>query len=279
MVAHYKQATGHQEADLWDIVEATDDFPEPAKSRLEKWFGIRWYGLPPFRKILSYSFKWTAPVHNEGESKMRPSTETLSHIFVKETLYADKVRQAETSEALPMDVEYRVLLRVKNPYKALFQVHRWLDATLDVVGSAIREYISGKKYEDLLETSDKIFSEEVLKNIPEITNTRYGVEVLNLRLTDISPASAQAEEYRLASTKKYVEERAGEAAEARAKGESEAIKLMGDGEAKAIKAKGQAQAEAWQAQVSQAGPPLAGALNQLVEGITKAIISVRKGGE
>ncbi|HQG98689.1 MAG TPA: hypothetical protein PLO75_08700, partial [Thermotogota bacterium] len=119
---------------IWDIVEKNPEAPRK-ESFLQKNLGLYWVGIPPFQKLYHYNFGWVTYKAPEGETDPRPvkRNEELFHVFVKDALYWGTLKEAETFDKLPVNVEFLITLRVVNVYDALFEVHRYLDAILDLV--------------------------------------------------------------------------------------------------------------------------------------------------
>jgi len=168
----------------WDVVPQTraprwwQSFTRP---RLPYMGGIHWLGLWPFTTRHTYKFKWSSLEEKATDNGkitkfLHEKEEPISHIFVQADTYGSVVQSAECSDNVPVDVLYTITGRVVNPYKALFDVWRWLETVHNLLGPAIRVYIGTKTYSGLRDTIGQLpiafrNVEDVNTNVEDLTST------------------------------------------------------------------------------------------------------------
>jgi regulator of protease activity HflC (stomatin/prohibitin superfamily) len=218
----------------------------PQKSLFERWFGIYWVGIAPFRKVYAYTLRWMSyqpKAGNSGDKEPVVKTAVLDSTFVKDKVYYGQANAVETSEGLPLDIEFLVTLRVVNPRMALFLISNWVEAVIDRTTQQARVYVGKKTYKALLqrETShpDKGFSGYMANALAKTIRDDYGVEFVSCDILSIEPP----EQYREATTKAYTAEQNAVAITTEATALATAITVKGNAEAGVITAKGTAEAE------------------------------------
>lgn len=234
---------GHAFDNDWNVVEEN-------KGRGRSWWdylsfsGLRFIGIPLVDTIYKYEFRWTTLKENVEDGKYtripdykkQPDTD---YILVQDDYYYTEIKTAETKDLIPVNALMLMPTRILNPYKALFRVEEWLEATQELVTTAVRNWIKGKEYAEVV-GKEEVFdptkpTTEGVKDDPILGDTkvgayileRYGVRVKRIQFLNVDPSSP---EYREASTKKYVAERNAEAFVAEAKGKAEATIIAADAE-------------------------------------------------
>ncbi|HPN89290.1 MAG TPA: SPFH domain-containing protein [Candidatus Paceibacterota bacterium] len=225
---------------VWSVVQRNPDAPK-REPFFQKHLGLYWVGIPPFQKLYHYTFGWVTYKAPEGETDPRPvkRNEELFHIFIKDALYWGTLKEAETFDKMPVDVGFLITLRVTNVYDALFQVHRYLDAILDLVRQQGRQYVGTKTYEELVQEEgdedDEGFSGGVYM-LRERVSEEYGVQIVRAGILSIDPAGSAAAQYREASTAAYLAEAKKIATVTAAEGEARSIELVGNAREQALNA-------------------------------------------
>jgi len=225
---------------VWDIVQRNPEAPRK-ESFLQKNLGLYWVGIPPFQKLYHYNFGWVTYKAPEGETDPRPvkRQEELFHIYIKDALYWGTLKEAETFDKLPVDVEFLITLRVVNVYDALFEIHRYLDAILDLVRQQGRQYVGTRTYDQLVQKegdSDHEGFSHGVYNLGTQVREEYGVKIVRADILSIDPAGSAAAQYREASTAAYLAEAKKIATVTAAEGEARATELIGKAREKALKA-------------------------------------------
>ncbi len=228
----------YQGSELWDIVEKNSQAPD-TKSLWQKYLGLYKVGIPPFKSLHRYIFEWTTPkdTSESGKSVSVHRKEQLTHIYIKDANYLGVVSEAETSDQLPINAKFVLVLRVVNVYKALFKVDRFLDSIMNQVRQQGRNYIGTRTYKQLIqEEGDETkegFSHGVRLLKDEIRK-RWGVEIVKADFVEISLAGTAAAKYEEASTALYLAEAKKTATVTTAEGEAKAIELVGEARKKAL---------------------------------------------
>jgi K+/H+ antiporter YhaU regulatory subunit KhtT len=146
--------------EMWDIAEEQDNALTGTKNLLWDKLGlggIQYYGLPGLHQIYSYKFRWNSLRQNEGPGATRSGggiyfqshSETLRYILLQADVYYARLEQAEDQRMIPLDVDFTIAIRIKNPYKALFKVQDWLEYVWGQILPAIRQTI--RSYYDWIE--------------------------------------------------------------------------------------------------------------------------------
>ena len=212
IVVSYKN---HEVNDDWDVVE---EKPNSMSKLLKLFGGLRFVGLPIINTVYRYKFKWTSyeQLDESGKTTTKPKTkeEFLDFILVQDDVYFTFLDAAETKGMVPVDVSLLLTLRIKNPYKALFKIQHWLEATLNLIKPAFRSFVADKKFEDLVAQKEAIkrevgsfisetrIDEEILRN--------YGVEIVAVEMVEVGPAGERGSIYVGAATKLWEAEKESE---------------------------------------------------------------------
>jgi len=248
MVSEYKVRSGYSDRERrkfgtgrkgevvqWDVVPQ-GTFSLVKKGLLLRWvelLGARWFGISPFYEIDTRQQKWLAAKTNTqtGETILEGKDELVSSFFLKDVVVGHRLSEVETggynpvlqtnlpatgqadqAEMLPVNLEYLLTLRMTNPMKALFGVHRYLDAILERSGPAAKRHVGQTTYTGLIRERPE--TNEFQKNIKGIETDileHYGMRFVAAEISKVDPGSPEAEKYRLASTAVYLATTAGEA--------------------------------------------------------------------
>lgn len=215
----------------------SEDETPPKKPFFERWYGAYWVGIPPFRKIHTYSLRWVSykPKDDNGLKKPEVSKEILDRTFVKDKVYYGRAEEVETEEGVPLSVEFLVTLKVVSPYRAIFLISNWVETVIDRTTQQVRVYIGTKKYSDLIrnEKSDpKVgFSGHMKDALEKTIHDDYGVKFVSCDILSINPPA----ELRKTTLEVYTADKEGEAVKISAKAEAEAIEHIGRAKAQALK--------------------------------------------
>ena len=118
--------------------------------------GLAWVGIWPFYKIHTYDFRWQVLKRelDEKTGKMMKNVEgreeVLDYIFVKASTYFTKLEKAETKGMLPADSEFIFVIRITNPYRALFRAHQWFEFTINILLPHLRHFQATRTFEELV---------------------------------------------------------------------------------------------------------------------------------
>jgi len=197
----------------WDVVPGN----VTVGSRLPLIRGIRWVGLPPFSNVYRYRFSWASleeqSLNEDLAKKPVFSEKEIDYIFLRSDVYVTKIEKAECADNIPLDAVILIGGRIVNPYKALFGVERWLEASINVIDSRMRSFFGCKTYVELrsiaealhsgpgaTEYSLSIYFKEVMEQIKE----KWGFEISFIQIYSVDPGSDLADEFIRSTTLVYV---------------------------------------------------------------------------
>lgn len=172
--------------------------------------GLKWIGIPLIRSVYKYKFRWTSFEQGEEQGKIiqkiiHHPDEIIDYILVQDDVYYSFVREAETKGMVPVDVDLLSTIRIVNPYKALFRVQNWLEATQNQLKPALREFIATQEFEDLVGQKEEVGvkATKLLKEtgIRDTLEQDYGVRIKKLGLANINPAGERGGKYVEAASK------------------------------------------------------------------------------
>jgi hypothetical protein len=216
--------------------------------------GMRWVGLPFVYTVYRYNFRWSVlreseppPIEDSRVNFQKlPNgkweavfAKNLDYIYLKDAVYFLKIIGAETRDAdeedaggtelkkdgkkksrnesisMSLNVFMLATIRIIDPYRALFLIHDWLEATFDLDRPAIRKMIAGKTYAEVInkpEVAQREFdtflkqtgipedlpagSEQRPLPFGEYIECTYGVRQKRIAFDDVVPP----EEYQKAAT-------------------------------------------------------------------------------
>lgn len=126
----------------------------------KKYFGgLAWIGIWPFYKVHIYDFRWQVLKRELDEKtgktmkKVEGREEVLDYIFIKASTYFTKLEKAETKGMLPADSEFIFVIRITNPYRALFRAHQWFEFTINALLPHLRHFQATRTFEELVAMS------------------------------------------------------------------------------------------------------------------------------
>lgn len=224
------------------------DAPEPPLDEVEKWAvvpfppsaaatsrrylpllkNIRWIGLPPFSDAHGYRFSWTSLEEREDDSGLKKNFHfkelPIDYILLQEDVYVSKIEEVECKDNIPLDSVILVGGYIINPYKALFRVERWLEASLNLVGAKMRDFFGERTYAQLRQLAQPQggdmpaeFATYFNQVIAEILKD-WGFKITFIRIHSIDPGSELAADFIRATTQLYVAEQKALADEAEGRG-------------------------------------------------------------
>ncbi|HEY0010440.1 MAG TPA: SPFH domain-containing protein [Candidatus Paceibacterota bacterium] len=265
----------------WEVIE--HDHDEDAKyDTRPKWMqdlGIFYVGIPYLRRVHEYRFVWNEVELNETTHKegVRSRKEMTNFAYVSSFPYIIVLDAAETKEGIPLDISYQLVVRISNPYKALFKTENWLETITGEVNRRARNYIGSRGYKQLLSEMDEqpeaeggsdanpdYFScaiTDLNTKIPgDINRVRspflvnleekylnglvgnYGITIESANLQTIDIVGSYAEELVKASVREYTAEQNAKAVRIEADAQAHATLVRGRADANVIQLKGNAAA-------------------------------------
>ena len=167
--------------------------------------GFRYYGFWPIKYIYEYDFSWTNIT--QADEIVEHPQEHLDYVLLKEDVYWAKIEDAEDLKLLPLRVEVVLTIKIINPFKALFEVENWLEATINKIKPEVRNATTQANFETLIRSKnsigERIFETKEMIEIRKYLEEEYGVKVRKLQVKDIK---LQDEEYREATLKPWLAE-------------------------------------------------------------------------
>lgn len=197
-------------ATMWRIDDAQNK--QERGLRLPFLRGVEWIGFPPFANIHTYRFAWSSleEVRDEasGELVKRPvpDNKRIDYILVQSDIYVTRIETAECKDKIPLNSNVILGVKVVNPYKALFRIEQWLEATENLVTAKMREYFGSRTYDDLVQLASGESSELLTQfsDVADYVKDKWGVLITSVKISTIDPASKLAEDFIRASTQLYV---------------------------------------------------------------------------
>lgn len=202
--------------------------------------GLMWVGIPFVHSVYDYEFRW-ASFEQTAENgklvqKVIPHEQRIDHILVQDDVYYTFVEKAETKGMVPVDAVMLLTIRITNPYKALFRIQNWLEATLNQTRPALREFIGSKQFEELVSALEGSKEKEMLEKefngflkasaIDEFVREEYGVDLRKAGIATIDPAGDRGINYVEAASKKWEAQREKERIETIADAEVERLRRV-----------------------------------------------------
>lgn len=196
-----------------------------------KWLGgLRFVGIPFVDVVHAYNFRWTSfeqtakekkevggVITGRGESifEFVHTEKIIDYIILRDDVYPLVLKEIELEGMVPVDITLLLLIRIKNPYKALFRTQNWLETTENRISSLFRSYIrkekdgEGMTFEKLTAYAEKMEKEDVEDPFLEETGLghsleeEYGVKVKKVGLVSVSASGKRGEAYVAAASKKW----------------------------------------------------------------------------
>lgn len=132
----------------WNVIEV-----EPEKEKKRRFGGLEYYGPWPLFDILIYKFTWISIGEKE---EIKPKSEWIDYILLRDDVYWAKVDRCEDANLFPLELELLLTIRIINPYKAIFNIQKWLEAVINRIKPFIRQYITGDEYEQWIKKKQKL---------------------------------------------------------------------------------------------------------------------------
>jgi len=267
---HKFKGTGPDE-ERWEIVSD----PEHKKNPFNI-FGWRLVGIPFAQTIYNYKLSWRELQQVGKKSEIVARTNEMTNFgFATRFPYAMVLPDGETygkdGEIIPVTLEYVAIIRITNPYKALFMNEDWPQIIESILNEIAKDYALSKTYEELVSEqtsghksggfSDRILCPQDIKpeddHVPEtgpdpeksiqewVTET-YGITITNAYLLNVDPLP----EWRELTQKRTQAAIEADVLRTEAAGRADAIKLEADADAHATRVDGEAKAKAYKSVAS-----------------------------
>lgn len=132
----------------WNVIEI-----EPEKEKKRRFGGLEYYGPWPLLDILIYKFTWISIGEKE---EIKRKTKWIDYILLRDDVYWAKVDRCEDANLFPLELELLLTIRIINPYKAIFNIQKWLETVINRLKPFIRQYITGDEYEQWIKKKQKL---------------------------------------------------------------------------------------------------------------------------
>ncbi|MEA3292976.1 MAG: SPFH domain-containing protein [Patescibacteria group bacterium] len=199
----------------WNIIRGTP------KERI--FGGLFFIGFWPIYTIYKHKFQWTG-VKEDGTIEHHPE-EDKDSVMLLDDIYLAIINKAEDKNLLPLTVAYIMTIRVKNPYKILFAVEKWLETIINQTSPTVRDSLTSDVYQNLIANkmaigtkvynlmsgkdekphrdAEEVEVEEPAKgSLIDVFQRRYGVDLRKIQIKEIDPS----DEYRDITLLKYTAE-------------------------------------------------------------------------
>lgn len=250
--------------------EQDDDYHEN-RNPILKHLGLYWVGWPWRNSVYVYQFQWNVTVTNkDGNEEILPRAEPADFVYVNDVTYAIKTDGAETKDRLSTDELTLVTVAVRNPYRALFIGEDWMRRMTAAVNRHVRNFVSSKKYDDLINILDKDkkgndddeedsvaekwakeFSQPIIKLNERLSGEidkspkpwglrgKYGIDIRAADLQSVELSGSPEEKLKLhaAAMKEYAAAQDAKAERLVGKAKADVIGMMGEKEAEALRAR------------------------------------------
>lgn len=152
--------------------------------------GLRIVGIRGIHNVYRYKFRWTDISIKEGKEIIEPHEKEIDYIFVRPHLYISLLSDIETQDLIPTTTRWTFIVKVVNPYKALFAVPvNWLEKLIGLIHPILRSYIVATKIGDLLraqrESIEFLEAHEELNRIKTEIKENWGIEIISIKLREV----------------------------------------------------------------------------------------------
>lgn len=171
--------------------------------------GLRFVGFWPMDKVYKYKFRWTDIEIKEGKEVIDHHEKEIDYILVRPHEYIGVLPEIETKDRIPSITTWIFLIRVINPYKALFVAPiNWLEKVQARVNPILRSYVASQEYATLLtlkEASVNLIdlSEEVKAEKQKI-GEEWGIDITFIRLREVEAAPKYKEAVARQTEQRYL---------------------------------------------------------------------------
>lgn len=157
------------------------------------WYGISWIGIPPFRRVYTYKFrwnKWSKADKTATKNSVMPKEDLETHSVFFRAPYAIEITDAETSDGAKMNIQLLISVQAENVECMLFKTPDWLANLTAKITDVTAKYMRSQTSVDFRSDTVGKVNELSLK-IMELNTTPPTVDPQSLRsLIGVSIVSA-----------------------------------------------------------------------------------------
>jgi len=196
------QYTGFRIDEDWNIV--------PRRRKRSLLGGLKFIGFWPMSYVYKYRLRWTS-VRENGEAVSHE--DQLDSVLLKEKIYSIRMKTVEDKNNMPLNIDILVTLKIINPYKALFIAEDYLELVLNRTRPLFREFVGGVAFSELKTKKQRaggeVWKKLLRENLIQEFEKDWGIKIKDggIEITDVNPVS---EQYRKATTQKYLADREAE---------------------------------------------------------------------
>lgn len=148
--------------------------------------GIRFLGIPLIHSLWEYKITFI----RKGSEKPEDNTYNYINLAIQNFNLPPKI--VRTDERIGVKIEYALLLRIKNPRKAMVEPRpNFLQTVDDLIDAALRFWASSKKFDEVMkvreETKGKELEKHLIGKVGQKILDQYGVEIVNIAIKNVSP--------------------------------------------------------------------------------------------
>ncbi len=140
----------------WEVLPNKPGKNYETRPQYTRSFGLFWVGIPGMREVYKYDFVWNEYRTNlEGGRDVWHREEETEVFVANDFSYVMVIEDAKTRDMLPVRAEFVIIVRITNPYKALFESNDWrtqLESYVDRIG---RNFIGTFTYDQLRSETDE----------------------------------------------------------------------------------------------------------------------------
>lgn len=159
-----------------------------AIKRLWCWLfgGIRLLGIPFVHSLWEYTITFI----RKGAAKPEPSTYNYINLAIQNFNTPPKI--VRTSERIGVKIEYALLLRTKNPRKAMVEPRpNFLQTVDDLIDAALRVWASSKLFDEVMkvreEAKGRELEQHLIGQVGQDILDHYGIEIVNIAIKNVGP--------------------------------------------------------------------------------------------
>lgn len=267
----------------WEVLENEPGNHYEHRPAYTREFGLYWVGIPGMRKVYTYKFAWNEyREKKDGTNEVWHRDESTELFIANDFSYVIVVEDAKTQDNLPVRAEFVIIVRITNPFKALFASNDWRMQLESYVDRQARNFIGSFSYDQLRSETDEDekrteenFSEPMRRltlelpeeqNIPEDKRKglkgTIGITVKAANMESIVLSGPAAEENERLSLAAYTADRNAETVVKAAEATAQSTRINADAAAHATKVTGEAEVQIISARIEamEKNPELANAM-------------------
>lgn len=140
----------------WEILPDKPGKNYDDRPHLLKEFGLYWVGIPGMRNVYEYHFVWNEYRGVEGgEQEVWHRDENTSIFMANSFTYVMVLENVKTRDNVPVRAEFTIILRITNPYLALFGADDWKKLLESYVDRKGKNFIGTFTYDQLRSETDE----------------------------------------------------------------------------------------------------------------------------